>query len=330
MLRNVVGRNFVYKQNHCVVHGDLNNQNCFLIYEMQHARLLNFIKFKRHLKNNRPSIIHRRTTHDGKDILKGDVDRFNGITVDVSKLVTRQVEHHNFGVILADSIKLWNKDERSCAWLKVPIEYSHLIKSAAEQGFKLHHAEGDYTMLTKWLGAGPSKVPMYATHQLGVSGFVLNERKEEVLMVQDRHRISRWKFPGGYANLGEDISDTAVREVFEETNIRTEFQSILAFRQQHSLPYNFGRSDFYFVCRLKPLTFDIKPCESELVDAQWLKVDDLLASNDHTLLSKRMAVLVQHGLRNGFSDVDIAMEQLNSVFKGAAYKLFHRKLTSSS
>ncbi|XP_033112110.1 nucleoside diphosphate-linked moiety X motif 6-like isoform X2 [Anneissia japonica] len=294
------------------------------------CRIQNFV-CRRHLQ----TIAYRKRdcSQRGGAILSGDVDRFNGITVNISNLPATWLEFPEpwqFGIALADSLKLWRNDRRSCAWLKVPIESSHLIKTAAAQGFKLHHAEGDYTMLNKWLGEEPSRVPMYATHQLGVSGFVLNEDTEEVLMVQDKHRISRWKFPGGYANLGEDLSETAVREVFEETNIQTEFQSVLAFRQQHSLPYNFGRSDFYFVCRLKPLTFDIKACESELVDAQWIKVKDILVSDDHTLLSKRVATLIREGLRNGFKDVDIGMDQLDSVYKGATYKLFHRSFGSIS
>ena len=34
-------------------------------------------------------------------------------------------------------------------------------------------------------------------------------------------QIVRWKFPGGLSNFGEDIPDTAVREVWEETGIKT-------------------------------------------------------------------------------------------------------------
>lgn len=44
------------------------------------------------------------------------------------------------------------------------------------------------------------------------------------------------RFPGGAANLSEDIADTAVREVYEETGIRSKFCSVIGFRQQHNYP----------------------------------------------------------------------------------------------
>ena len=44
----------------------------------------------------------------------------------------------------------------------------------------------------------------------------------------------------------------------------TEFQSVLGFRQQHMLKSAFNQSDLFFVCRMKPLTYDINPCQVRL------------------------------------------------------------------
>lgn len=41
---------------------------------------------------------------------------------------------------------------------------------AASQGFAFHHAEQGSSTLTLWLGEGPSRLPGFATHQLGVAG----------------------------------------------------------------------------------------------------------------------------------------------------------------
>ncbi|RYY35976.1 NUDIX domain-containing protein [archaeon] len=47
---------------------------------------------------------------------------------------------------------------------------------------------------------------------MGAGGVVVNER-DEVLVVQEAHKNTGWKFPGGLADLAEDVADTAVREV---------------------------------------------------------------------------------------------------------------------
>lgn len=55
-------------------------------------------------------------------------------------------------------------------WLRVPILQSSLVAVAASQGFAFHHAEQGSSTLTLWLGEGPSRLPGFATHQLGVAG----------------------------------------------------------------------------------------------------------------------------------------------------------------
>jgi len=70
-------------------------------------------------------------------------------------------------------------------------------------------------MLSLWLREGvPSAVPPYATHQVGVAGVVMDE-DTRLLLVKEAAGPAHvgWKFPGGLADLGEEISDTAVREV---------------------------------------------------------------------------------------------------------------------
>jgi hypothetical protein len=90
-----------------------------------------------------------------------------------------------------------------------------LISEAHAAGFTFHHAGGDRCMLSLWLREGvPSTVPPYATHQVGVAGVVMDE-DTRLLLVKEAAGPAHvgWKFPGGLADLGEEISDTAVREV---------------------------------------------------------------------------------------------------------------------
>ena len=72
---------------------------------------------------------------------------------------------------------------------------------------------------------------------------------------------------------GENLWETAIRETEEETGIRTEFVSLLCFRQMHQ--YNWGIDDMYFACLLRPLNTDIHVNPSEIADAKWMDVSVL-------------------------------------------------------
>jgi len=43
-----------------------------------------------------------------------------------------------------------------------------------------------------------SKVPMFASHQLGVAGVVYRPDTKQILMIKDKVMVRQvWKFPGG-------------------------------------------------------------------------------------------------------------------------------------
>ena len=75
---------------------------------------------------------------------------------------------------------------------------------------------------------------------------------------------------------GEALGDAAIREVWEETGVKTRFLSILGFREQ--LKYHFGQQDLYFVCLLETIdgneTIDIQ-MPDEIEKADWVPLSKM-------------------------------------------------------
>ncbi|NXY83595.1 NUDT6 protein, partial [Alcedo cyanopectus] len=167
-------------------------------------------------------------------------------------------------------------------------------------------------------------------HILSPPGAVLDESTGKVLVVQDRNKsINKWKFPGGLSNPGEDIGDTAVREVFEETGIKSQFKSILSIRQQHEHPGAFGKSDMYIVCRLEPSSFTISFCQQECLRCEWMELQELAGTGCATPITSSVARLLLYGQREGFDKIDISRRQIPAAYPGLFYTLYHRELPQS-
>ncbi|XP_060576854.1 nucleoside diphosphate-linked moiety X motif 6-like isoform X2 [Ruditapes philippinarum] len=154
----------------------------------------------------------------------GSIDRYNGVTIKVKDNISPSMSVEDFQNLLKESLTKWRLEERTAIWLEMPIEYSRYVEAAAAEGFEFHHAEHSQCLLKLWLRDGIDASPRFATHQLGVCGVVINEETREVLVMQEKKSQFNkfWKFPGGLADLGENIGDAAVRETFEETGIKSE------------------------------------------------------------------------------------------------------------
>ncbi|XP_077156488.1 nucleoside diphosphate-linked moiety X motif 6 isoform X2 [Paroedura picta] len=255
-------------------------------------------------------------------------DKFGGLSLQLAELRSPDsLDWATFRDWLQDSVKQWKSEGHKAVWLHVPILQSKFIAAAAEQGFTFHHAESDSATLTLWLEQGPSKLPHYATHQLGVAGAVLDVNTGKVLVVQDRNKATNlWKFPGGLSEPGEDIGNTAIREVFEETGIKSEFKSLISIRQQHRHPGAFGKSDMYIVCRLEPRSFNITFCQQECLRCEWIDLADLAKTKDATPITTNVARLLLYGYKDGFDKIDLTMKEFPAVYTGLFYKLYHREL----
>ncbi|KAF8014846.1 hypothetical protein BT93_H0592 [Corymbia citriodora subsp. variegata] len=203
-------------------------------------------------------------------LLDGFQDSYGGVTVEMKE----HMDADAFAALLRASISSWKQQGKKGVWIKLPIEYSHLVDIIVKEGFRYHHAEQNYLMLVCGLPETHDTIPVNASHRVGVGAFVLND-KQEVLVVQEHSGRSQgtgvWKFPTGVVNEGEDICDAVVREVKEETGIDTKFVEVLCFRQSHKS--FFTKSDLFFLCTLQPepSAIDIQKVESEA--ARWMPIE---------------------------------------------------------
>ncbi|MCL0054285.1 NUDIX domain-containing protein [Dehalococcoidia bacterium] len=193
--------------------------------------------------------------------------------------------------------------EVKVAWLNIPHQIVAVVPVAAKRGFTFHHAESGYAMMTLQIEDG-AFIPPYATHYIGIGGVVLNKR-QELLVVSERYRMGgrgpSYKLPGGALQPGEHLEEAAVREVEEETGVKTEFDALVCFRHWHG--YRYGKSDIYFVARLTALSEGITMQEEEISECLWMPVDDFLNSDDIHVFNK---TIVQSALEGkGVSPIKI-------------------------
>ena len=199
-------------------------------------------------------------------------------------------DDETFRAQLETSLALWKSEGCKVVLLEIPLTKSTLIPVAVAVGFVFHFSAADYLMLVLPLVEDAPLVPS-PTRFAAVGGLVFDGDK--LLLVKNRGR-SQFHFPGGFADPGEHLADAAVREVFEETSVRAEVDTLLFFRHVHDNIFRKGHpfSDIYFVFRLNALSSSIRLQENELDDGRWWTVDEALAS-------EQVGEATKHSIRLG-------------------------------
>lgn len=207
--------------------------------------------------------------------LPAERDRFGGVLPHPEALAT---DPDDFARQLRVAVEQWRQEGLRLVWLQVPIARAALVPVAVAAGFRYHHAADEYLMMTCRLVDG-AFIPAHASHYIGAGGVVLTSADELLVVAEKYHGAAgqplRYKLPGGALHAGEHLVDGVMREVAEETGVITQFEALLCFRHWHG--YRFGKSDIYFICRLRPLTRDIVMQEDEIAACRWLPVQDYLS-----------------------------------------------------
>lgn len=205
--------------------------------------------------------------------LSATKNKYGGMSLDPHGLPQSGDE---FAERLSISMQFWKSEGVKVVWLPLISERSHLIPVANRLGFEYHHCTGCDLLMVRRLEAD-AVIPSFATHTIGVGAVVLSDNSEILTIVEQRDMANKpdnYKFPGGMLEPGEHLAQGVVREVIEETAIKTEFDGLVSFRHHHG--GQFGTSNIYAVCLLKPLSHDISIDRMEIGKALWMPVEDFL------------------------------------------------------
>ncbi len=202
------------------------------------------------------------------------IDPYGGALIDAP---SDTMTPDQFEVLIKATLSELREQEFNLAWLQLPTVQANLVGITVENGFFYHHADAEGLQLVRRLRSD-AFIPGYATHYIGAGGVVIDDQNRILTIQEKYHTRKHYKLPGGALDPGEHISKGVVREVFEETGIKTEFISLNCFRHWHG--YRYGKSDIYFVCRLKPLSSDITLDPREISEAVWMPVEQFLEHAD--------------------------------------------------
>ncbi len=109
---------------------------------------------------------------------------------------------------------------------------------------------------------------------LGVGGVLWRENK--VLLVQRAYNPGKgvWTIPGGYVDQGEQIGEAIIREIQEETGLRSEPQALIALRD---LPGD--KHDAYIVFLMHDLGGSLQAEPTEVSDLGFFSVEQCKEMN---------------------------------------------------
>ena len=155
---------------------------------------------------------------------------------------------------------------------------------------------------------------------LGVAGVVINS-EGQWLVVKKRYSGLKgiWSMPAGFVEVGETADEAVVREIKEETGIDCEVTGLIGFRTG-VISNEISDNMAIFYC--KPLKenqpFVIQ--ESELYDACWAEVEELVSGGGASIMLQEMAShnIAHHQLYK--NDIDPG-----DIFQYTSYKLFYNK-----
>jgi len=109
-------------------------------------------------------------------------------------------------------------------------------------------------------------------YNVGVGGAVVHE--DRLLLVRRASRRGRgnWQVPGGFIEPDETIEQAVIREVMEESRVKTEVRGVLGIRNRYDPDVD---NSLYVVLLLNPLDTKPQPDNHEVDRAGFFSLEEI-------------------------------------------------------
>ncbi|KAB2371004.1 NUDIX hydrolase [Actinomadura montaniterrae] len=126
---------------------------------------------------------------------------------------------------------------------------------------------------------------------------VVENDKGEILMIR-RTDNDNWALPGGAIDLGESVTQAAIRETKEETGIDVEITGLVGIYSdpKHVIHYtsnNEVRQEFSILLAGKPIAGHLRPSE-ESSEVTWMALNSIASLSMHRSMRSRVEDYITH------------------------------------
>lgn len=166
--------------------------------------------------------------------------------------------------------------------LDIPLWYRDMILDAQRAGLPAFKSPYTSSLTSDQIAAVRPYIGTALYSGVGASAIIMRE-DGYILMLQHKYE-SAWRPPAGFSDLGENVAQTVVREVWEETRLQIIPERIIAIHSTPKLSVTYRNGDqtrnvgVVFQAKLLGGTPVID--EKEIADLAWMTPENALANFD--------------------------------------------------